>query len=433
MPIPQTPLDLVGPPAREVAYRRLRAAITAGELVPGARLDTEALLAFTGSRRAPLREALTALAGVGLVAVSPRRYTQVTPLDARRARESLTVHAAYVARAIQEAAPALTEDDRRRLADVPSATTRHAGLDRHAVITEVVLARAGNRDYSKIAASLLPYIERALRLQAIDLPVEAWNSGLTELRAALLERDADAAGRAWDTTWRLAFVALQPATSSAVDTTVRDVAGAPPTLREKVADTLTDAILDGTLVQGEILREAALTTWLGVSRTPVREALVQLQQRGLVDLPANRPARVATLDAAEFRDGMRALGVLRVIALREVLTTGEQTVRTQIAELLDGWTPGGEPDDLVALSQGLDRILVQGSENLVLKSVAVPLAAKVRWQAVHDPAILRRVDSDLVPVFAEAVRNGRVDQAAAAQWALWDLPTRAPTGTGEHR
>lgn len=49
-------------------------------------------------------------------------------------------------------------------------------------------------------------------------------------------------------------------------------------LRDGVYVQLRDAIVDGTLEPGEQLRDGELAGWLGVSRTPVREALLRLQQ-----------------------------------------------------------------------------------------------------------------------------------------------------------
>jgi Bacterial regulatory proteins, gntR family len=47
-------------------------------------------------------------------------------------------------------------------------------------------------------------------------------------------------------------------------------------LRDDVYISLRDAIVRGTLAPGERLRDAELATWLGVSRTPIREALLRL-------------------------------------------------------------------------------------------------------------------------------------------------------------
>ena len=55
-----------------------------------------------------------------------------------------------------------------------------------------------------------------------------------------------------------------------------------PLLRDDVLERMRDAIVDGTLTPGEQVRDADLATWLGVSRTPVREALLELGRAGLV-------------------------------------------------------------------------------------------------------------------------------------------------------
>lgn len=61
-------------------------------------------------------------------------------------------------------------------------------------------------------------------------------------------------------------------------------------------------ILDGDLAPGAVLPQAELARTIGMSTTPLREALRRLKQEGLVDLDAHRDARVRPLDAAEARD-----------------------------------------------------------------------------------------------------------------------------------
>jgi DNA-binding GntR family transcriptional regulator len=58
----------------------------------------------------------------------------------------------------------------------------------------------------------------------------------------------------------------------------------------------------GDLAPGAVLPQAALARTIGISTTPLREALRRLMQEGLVDLDAHRNARVRPLDAAEARD-----------------------------------------------------------------------------------------------------------------------------------
>lgn len=66
-----------------------------------------------------------------------------------------------------------------------------------------------------------------------------------------------------------------------------------PLLSEAARELLRGAVLDGTLLPGEVLSDADLIAWLGVSRTPIRAALDDLAEVGLVELSANRWTRVA--------------------------------------------------------------------------------------------------------------------------------------------
>jgi len=73
-------------------------------------------------------------------------------------------------------------------------------------------------------------------------------------------------------------------------------------------------ILSGDLAPGAVLPQAALASTIGISTTPLREALRRLKQEGLVDLDAHRDARVRPLDAAEARDLLELRGSLDPLA-----------------------------------------------------------------------------------------------------------------------
>lgn len=74
-----------------------------------------------------------------------------------------------------------------------------------------------------------------------------------------------------------------------------------PSLVDRVVEWLTERIVDGTMRPLEPLNEAAIVAELGVSRTPVREALVRLRHEGLVSTVAGRPV-VADLSEREVRE-----------------------------------------------------------------------------------------------------------------------------------
>ena len=88
-----------------------------------------------------------------------------------------------------------------------------------------------------------------------------------------------------------------------------------PLLRDDVLDRIRDAIVDGTLTPGEQVRDADLATWLGVSRTPVREALLELGRAGLVRSSPGRSTVVSPLESDDVRDAQRVVAAMHRLAV----------------------------------------------------------------------------------------------------------------------
>lgn len=90
-------------------------------------------------------------------------------------------------------------------------------------------------------------------------------------------------------------------------------------LRDDVFGRLRDAIVDGTLAPGEQLKDLELASWLGVSRTPVREALLRLAESGLVVASPGRSTVVAGLDQRAVRDARDVVAAMHEVAVREAV------------------------------------------------------------------------------------------------------------------
>jgi DNA-binding GntR family transcriptional regulator len=85
-------------------------------------------------------------------------------------------------------------------------------------------------------------------------------------------------------------------------------------LRDVVFEKMLAAIVDGTLEPGERLNDDQLVKWLGVSRTPVREAIAQLHTYGLVEIEANRFTRVSARDDVVYAEATQFLAGLHTLA-----------------------------------------------------------------------------------------------------------------------
>lgn len=86
-------------------------------------------------------------------------------------------------------------------------------------------------------------------------------------------------------------------------------------LRDVVFNTLRNAILTGELSPGERLMEIKLADKLGVSRTPIREAIRKLELEGLVVNTPRKGAEVANISAADLRDVLEVRRSLEILAI----------------------------------------------------------------------------------------------------------------------
>jgi len=87
-------------------------------------------------------------------------------------------------------------------------------------------------------------------------------------------------------------------------------------LRDHVYSSLRDAIVDGTFAPGERLRDADLEAWLGVSRTPIREALLRLDRAGLVSTRPGHSTTVTPIDGVSTRNAQQLAASLQELAVR---------------------------------------------------------------------------------------------------------------------
>lgn len=87
-------------------------------------------------------------------------------------------------------------------------------------------------------------------------------------------------------------------------------------LRDVVFNTLREAILQGELVPGERLMEKQLAEKLGVSRTPIREAIRKLELEGLIIMVPRKGAEVAKITEKDIKDVLEVRAVLESLAVK---------------------------------------------------------------------------------------------------------------------
>ena len=121
-------------------------------------------------------------------------------------------------------------------------------------------------------------------------------------------------------------------------------------------DLLEEAILEGELKPGERLRAEALAQRFGTSRTPIREALLQLEAQGLVDVEPNRGAVVRTFD----RDDLQDLYELRALLEPRAAALATPRISEQDIEALHALCAA---EDQMAANEAFHRIILEAANS----------------------------------------------------------------------
>lgn len=156
----------------------------------------------------------------------------------------------------------------------------------------------------------------------------------------------------------------------------------PNRLRDKVTDRLREEILTGKLEEGEALREIPLAARFKVSRGPIRDALLQLTQEGLLVTEANRGSRVNQVWDKNVRPKMVTFRCeIECFALRHLLHRGPDMDLSIFRDNLAKFEVAcrkNRLDAVVRLDMAFHRAILEESLQPGLESVWRPIMGGMR-------------------------------------------------------
>lgn len=194
-------------------------------------------------------------------------------------------------------------------------------------------------------------------------------------------------------------------------------------LRDDVYRRLRDAIVDGTFAPGEQLKDLELATWLGVSRTPVREALLRLAESGLVVAQPGRSTLVSPLDVREIRDARDVVAAMHELAVREavsLLTTTELAAMRAANARFAAAVEAGEVDAALEADGELHGVLVEVAGNRALTRVLELFAPTVRRaERLRFESAAGRESAVRHEELIRLCAAGDVEGAAAVAYETW--------------
>ncbi len=152
------------------------------------------------------------------------------------------------------------------------------------------------------------------------------------------------------------------------------------TLEEMVYERLEEEILSGSLARGTPLGEIALSTRLGVSRTPVRGALHRLAEDGLVEQQPNRGAVVLGINREDLIDiydiRMRLEGLASASAAKRI-SDEELRELSDSVELSEFYIKRNDTEHLKQLDTEFHSIIYKASGNRLLNKTLSELHKKI--------------------------------------------------------
>ncbi|MBX6342310.1 MAG: GntR family transcriptional regulator [Thermomicrobiaceae bacterium] len=196
--------------------------------------------------------------------------------------------------------------------------------------------------------------------------------------------------------------------------------------------TLRDAITRGAIPPGARLREQDLAQRLGVSRTPVREALRQLSSEGLVRLVPGRGALVTDLDPRTLREiyAVRAAleGMAAGLAAGRIAPPALGLLEGLVA-LMGDLVAAGDDERLREANQRFHATIAEESGNHYLARLLrdmEPQLERFRFIALRVPSRRAEAHREHVALFeairrgdaAEAERQARLHAERALAWRL---------------
>jgi DNA-binding GntR family transcriptional regulator len=190
---------------------------------------------------------------------------------------------------------------------------------------------------------------------------------------------------------------------------------------DRAYDTLRREILQWRLAPGTVLGEVEQAARLGISRTPLREALSRLVADGLVETQTGRGLVVAAVSPDAVRGQFEQREALETAAAALAAERRDPSVFAELAEQFDGAAALVDEGDLDAyyalvarFDDAIDASLDNGYLVNALRGVRTHLQ-RIRRLAYDDPARLVRAASEHRTI-AEAIRDGEAELARTATY-----------------
>lgn len=153
------------------------------------------------------------------------------------------------------------------------------------------------------------------------------------------------------------------------------------TLHDEVVNSLRDMIIEGKLAPGDRVNEVQIGALLGVSRTPLREAIKTLASEGLVEMAPAKGAIVRRFSERDLRQILEVLKAIEQLGARLTCSVGSDVAIREITDIHQRMMKlyrSGNRLEYFKLNQRIHTALVEASGNAVLAETHTMLQSRIK-------------------------------------------------------
>lgn len=192
------------------------------------------------------------------------------------------------------------------------------------------------------------------------------------------------------------------------------------TLPEQIANQLRRDILRGNLMPGDALKERDKASELGVSRTPMREAIRIVAREGLIELRPARSPIVAIPDLQKISDDVEVLLAVETLSAELACARADDEDLKQIAALMQRMADhfdDMDPLDMFEIDMSFHAAIAKASKNIPLAEIHSRFLARL-WRVRFLAALKRRNRTRLIQHHGEIVEALKARDAVAVREAI---------------
>jgi DNA-binding GntR family transcriptional regulator len=171
-------------------------------------------------------------------------------------------------------------------------------------------------------------------------------------------------------------------------------------------------IFDGELRPGARVPQDEIAQTLGISRIPVREALIALEREGWVTIEMHRGAFINAIDADVVRDHYELYGLIYGFAAKRALSRGEPGLLDRLADIERRIVATDDPVELGRLSVEFHGTVVEAAHSPRVKVVLRAVSALVPGEFFAEVPGSAEVQKRGLPAVMRAARRGDEERVA---------------------